>query len=311
MACNNCNETQDPNCGCTTEALRINQICNPIVCPSDECSESFSAACIRYTGADLICNNITVVETDTNVAQALSNIISFICTSETVIDEVVCGEDVVIPEGTEFREALELIVTYFCEQVEDLQLAIDNIDFPVDAIVGGTGITVTSNTVGTVTTFTITNDDIASLVTLTSAGGTSLVFDGAGPSLSTKGLTAGSGIFISAAAATVSITNTAPDQIVAFTSSSDISVTGTYPNFDITHTGVKKYTSGALVGNQAVLHNLTSTSLIVSVAQAIVPPALPFVHGVDYNYSIDTSNLITITEVNPGGLGTYLVTVIS
>jgi hypothetical protein len=93
MACNNCNETQDPNCGCTTEALHINQICNPIVCPSDECAESFSAACIRYTGDDLVCDNVTVVEADTNISQALSNIVAFICADTTGTTTVVESGD--------------------------------------------------------------------------------------------------------------------------------------------------------------------------------------------------------------------------
>ena len=101
MACNNCNETQDPNCGCTTEALHINQICNPIVCPSDECAESFSAACIRYTGDDLVCDRVTVVEADTNISQALSNIVAFICADTAGTTTVVAaGNNIVVTSNT-------------------------------------------------------------------------------------------------------------------------------------------------------------------------------------------------------------------
>jgi hypothetical protein len=330
MACNNCNETQDPNCGCTTEALHINQICNPIVCPSDECAESFSAACIRYTGADLVCDNITIVETDTNVAQALSNIISFICASDTVTvnADILCDQDIVVPEGTLLNSALELVVTYFCEQVENLELAIDNIDFPVDAIVGGTGITVTSNTVGAVTTFTIINNDSGSAVTLNSAGGTSLVFDGTGPTLSTKGLTAGSGILIGAAATQISITNSAPDQTVVLNEGAGIDITGTYPNFTVTNTDLgSAVTLGSVgagesivndgIGSALATKSITAGSGIAVTSSATeiqitntspVPPA-----ATNYGLFAQTANSTIITNTTAesslinGGVGTLTI----
>jgi hypothetical protein len=251
MSCNNCTETQDPNCGCTSEALHINQICNPVVCPVDECAESFSAACIRYTGADLICDNITVVETDTNMAQAIANIMAFVCANDIVGTALTCGNttvvpanstveealglmfqffcsqfitteviecqespqasSIVVPSGTTFAEALELIVEYFCDRFAEL-------DFPVDDLVAGAGITVTSNTVGNVTTYTITNSSPASSVTLTSAGGTeTLVNDGTGPALAVKGLTGGAGITLSSNATAISIANTSPASSVTLT----------------------------------------------------------------------------------------------
>ena len=52
--------------------------------------------------------------------------------------------------------------------------------------------------------------------------------------------TAGTGISISGSpittSGTLTITNTAPDQVVAFTNGTGISVTGTYPNFTVTNT---------------------------------------------------------------------------
>lgn len=102
----------------------------------------------------------------------------------------------------------------------------------VVALTAGTGIGVA----GTYPNFTISNSDPTSGVTLSSAGGTeSLVNDGTGPSLATKGLTAGTGISLSGTTTAVTVTNSAPDQTVALTAGTGIGVTGTYPNFTITN----------------------------------------------------------------------------
>ena len=78
------------------------------------------------------------------------------------------------------------------------------------------------------------NTDGASTVTLTSAGGTiDLVNDGTGPALATKGLSAGTGITLTPTLTDCTITNAAPDQVVAITGGTNIAVTGTYPNFTV------------------------------------------------------------------------------
>lgn len=99
----------------------------------------------------------------------------------------------------------------------------------------GTGIGVS----GTYPSFTISNTDPTSGVSLSSAGGTeTLVNDGTGPSLATKGLTAGTGISLLGSATDVTVTNSAPDQTVALTAGTGISTSGTYPNFTIATSGV-------------------------------------------------------------------------
>jgi hypothetical protein len=99
----------------------------------------------------------------------------------------------------------------------------------------GTGIGVT----GTYPNFTISNTDPTTGVTLTSAGGTeTLVNDGTGPALSTKGVTAGTGISLSSTATDLTVTNAAPDQVVTLTAGTNIGITGTYPNFTIDNTAV-------------------------------------------------------------------------
>lgn len=82
-------------------------------------------------------------------------------------------------------------------------------------LTAGTGITLGS-TAGAVT---ITNSSPASSVALTSAGGTeTLVNDGTGPALATKGLTAGTGISLSSTATAITVTNSDPASGVTLTS---------------------------------------------------------------------------------------------
>lgn len=85
----------------------------------------------------------------------------------------------------------------------------------VKGVVAGTGIQLVTNA----TDVTITNTDPASAVTLTSAGGTqTLVNDGTGPALATKGLTSGNGISMIGGATEVTITNASPASSVTLTS---------------------------------------------------------------------------------------------
>ena len=119
-------------------------------------------------------------------------------------------------------------------------------------------------------------------VTLSSAGGTySLVEDGTGPTLSIKGINAGTGISINSVVGVLTISAT-----------------------------LQKAISSGLSGNQTILHNLGTIDLVVSVVQDVVPPAIAFVQGVDYTYVINTINTIVITEVFPGALGAYRVTIL-
>lgn len=150
--------------------------------------------------------------------------------------------------------------------------------------VAGTGITLNGSTVPGTDAIRITNSDPGSAVTLTSAGGTgaeTLVNDGTGPSLATKGLTAGYGVTLTGSANAVTIA-----------------------------AAVNKYTSGGVSGDAVITHSLNTTAIVVSVVESTLPPALPFYAGVDYTFSIDTLNQITVNEIAPGALGNYKVTVI-
>lgn len=76
MSLNKCS-----NCGCDDSFLTSPAPCpTPAACPTPEpCSQVFDAECIVYTGADIDCGNVTVVATDTNVADALNDVVTYFC----------------------------------------------------------------------------------------------------------------------------------------------------------------------------------------------------------------------------------------
>ena len=76
MSLNKCS-----NCGCDDGFLTSPAPCpTPAGCPNPEpCSEVFDAECIVYTGTDIDCGNVTVVATDTNIADALNDVVTYFC----------------------------------------------------------------------------------------------------------------------------------------------------------------------------------------------------------------------------------------
>ena len=81
MATNTCTDCGCKKCGCTDTGLITPIACpTPIGCPSPEpCSEVINAQCIVYTGLDIECNDDIVVETDTTLADALVDIVTYFC----------------------------------------------------------------------------------------------------------------------------------------------------------------------------------------------------------------------------------------
>ena len=68
-------------CGCEDSFLTSPAPCpTPVGCPNPEpCSEVFNAECIVYTGANIECGDDTVVATDTSVADALNDVVTYFC----------------------------------------------------------------------------------------------------------------------------------------------------------------------------------------------------------------------------------------
>lgn len=120
MSCPNCENTTN-DCGCSQESLHISQICNPIDCSTEECTESFPAKCSIYTGDPITCNAVTIVQSGDSMAQAVANIVALICNQDTVASDIDCGVDTVVPAGTTVNAALALAVAYFCARLVTIE----------------------------------------------------------------------------------------------------------------------------------------------------------------------------------------------
>ena len=73
--------TKCSNCGCEDSFLTSPAPCpTPAACPTPEpCYTVTDAQCTIYTGLDIDCGQDTVVETNTNLADALDDIIAYFC----------------------------------------------------------------------------------------------------------------------------------------------------------------------------------------------------------------------------------------
>lgn len=79
MGCPECNKKTTSNCD--KKHLTINDICNPVDCNSNECSESFPGKCILYTGDDILCNDIPIMSEGDSLAQGIANAVAYFCSS--------------------------------------------------------------------------------------------------------------------------------------------------------------------------------------------------------------------------------------
>jgi hypothetical protein len=145
------------SCGCKDSYLTTPPACpTPVDCPAAQpCSETFDSQCIIYTGEDILCGLQTVVQQDDTVAEAIKNIIDYICFKTTVASPILCGTDVVVVSGTPVLGALVSITNYFCTEIANL---------PTVSILGDNGILVTPVVVGTNTEYTISANGVKKLV---------------------------------------------------------------------------------------------------------------------------------------------------
>jgi hypothetical protein len=130
---------------------------SPPPCPTPEgcstplpCSEYFDAECVIYSGLDIECIDQVVVATDTNLADALNDLITFFCEfvtgpgSGTIV--AVCNTNAYIDLTSETNPSTGVTTYTVC---------FDPTQLPVVALASGTGINVTSNVVGNTTTYTV------------------------------------------------------------------------------------------------------------------------------------------------------------
>ena len=183
---------------------------------------------------------------------------------------------------------------------------------PVATTLGGTGLT----------TFTAANRALFSSGTTTLTTGTlPVAAGGTGQTSYTDGqllvgrtsdgelvkatLTAGTSISVSNGAGSITVTNTAPDQVVSLTGGGTTVITGSYPNFNITSNdqfvgtvtsvgGTGTVSGITLTGTVTSTGNLTlGGTLSVNLASATVTGILPIANGgTGTNTSTGTSSLV-------------------
>ena len=198
--------------------------------------------------------------------------------------DILCGTDIVVYQDDTVEDALIQIVDYFC---------------------GGE----------------------SASVTLTDAGtGTheSLVNDGTGPTLATKGLKAGNAVSLSSTGTDITITNDAPDQVVSLTAGADVSITGTYPNFTITNTapavpvvltsaggsqtlvndgtGPSLATKGLSSGKGITLTSSATDVTIVAAVSKYVTPGIAAGSTVNFAHGLNTTYIVVSARGGVTGL---------
>jgi hypothetical protein len=154
----------------------------------------------------------------------------------------------------------------------------------------------TTDLSGTVTNAQLANSAITINGTSTSLGGSISV-----GTVTSVGATAGTGISVSGSpitgSGTLTITNTAPDQTVAISSGTGISVTGTYPNFTVTNTSPS---SGGTVTS------VTGTSPVVSSGGNTPAISLASGYGDTLNpYASKTANFVLASPNGSAGVPTF------
>lgn len=76
-----CSEHNKVNCGCQTYLTTQPPCPTPEDCPDAQpCSAVYDSECIRYTGTPITCNATIVVDTDDTVAEAVTNVVDYLCT---------------------------------------------------------------------------------------------------------------------------------------------------------------------------------------------------------------------------------------
>lgn len=277
----NCN-----TCGCT-DTYVVTTPCPP------SCPEVFNAQCIVYTGTDVVCNQTTVISRYDYLDTVITKLVNFICNTNAPVTVVVGSTYIDVVPNT-----VGNVTTYTVSvDIPALQAYFDVIISQTIAasILAGPGINVAANPItGAVTISHADTSSVANIssdntgntfiqdvfftfdtfghvtgasvvpasiieASLTSAGGTeSLVNDGVGPTLATKGLTAGAGISLSSTGTDITITNTSTGASVALSDAG----TGTHESLVNDGTGPTLATKGLKAGTGI---SLTATGTDITI----------------------------------------------
>jgi len=150
---------------------------------------------------------------------------------------------------------------------------------------GSGSVQINPTSVGTIDNMTI-GATTPKAITGTTITATSFVGSGASLTNVVNSLAASTGISVSGATGAVTVTNTAPDQVVSITGAGTTSVTGTYPNFTVTSND--QYT-GTVTSVAALTLGTTGTDLSSTVANSTTTPVI-------------TLNVPTASATNRGAL---------
>jgi hypothetical protein len=174
------------------------------------------------------------------------------------------------------------------------------------SLTASTGISI----IGTYPNFTITNSAPDQTVSLTAGSGISvsgtypnftITNTGATGTVTSVGLNAGTGISLSGTnpittSGTITVTNSAPDQVVSLTAGTGIGVSGTYPSFTISNTA----TSGGLKSGIA-------TASVTDVYTTTITGVTSYTTNDAYVIKFNTANSNGAT-ININGLGAVQLT---
>lgn len=110
-------------CGCKDTGLLTPPPCGDgIDCEGTPCSETFDAGCVYYTGQDIVCDETTIVATNTTVADAIQSVVDTFCDQTEIDADILCGDDVVVAAGTQVETAIANVVNYFCTELGNINL---------------------------------------------------------------------------------------------------------------------------------------------------------------------------------------------
>jgi hypothetical protein len=306
MATNTCTNCGCKKCGCADNALISPAPCpTPAGCPTPlTCSEVFDAECVVYTGIDIECANEVVVATDTNLADALNDIISYFC--EFVVAPSigavvnVCGTNDYL-SVTSTTNPSTGVTTY--------TVCFDPNELPVYLVDYGTGINVTSSTVGNTTSYIVSNTDPGSaqniFKNIAVAGQSTVIADSNNDTLT---LAAGTGIQITTNAITdeITITNNSPASSVGLGDAG----TGAHESLVNDGTGPSLATKGLKAGTGISLSS-TATDITIS-APSVVSPNLwaTFIGDAGFttaNTPVDILTVIGGKEISTNIIGDTLI----
>jgi hypothetical protein len=87
------------------------------------CNCNYSGEPCRYEGPDIDCVGISSGDSLETIIRKITDYLCSIPEIES-LDEVVCGGDIVVPQGTLLEDSIPLVVSYFCSRNEVIDLNI-------------------------------------------------------------------------------------------------------------------------------------------------------------------------------------------